>query len=157
MINDQLSTVSGRFLRPRLLAIEPNLVPSSQAAGSARHGSALTAHCSWARCAAAAECTQSAGALFTDIRSVYYSIIRQYVVGFEGPDDQLRAIMARLSLSPEVTEQALLVIHKHGSLLQERCADPDIKSLLRDLNDATWFVIDGSEQVAQTLRGARFG
>ena len=48
MINDQLSTVSSRLLRPQLLAIEPCLVPSSQAVGTAKRGSVLTAHCSWA-------------------------------------------------------------------------------------------------------------
>ena len=30
-------------------------------------------------------------------------------------------------------------------------------AILRDLNEAIWFVIDGSEQVAQTMRGARLG
>ena len=102
LINDQLSTISGRFLRPRLLEIEPRLVPSSQAVGSARRGSLLAARCSWALFAAAGESKQSAGASFTDIRSAYYSIIRQYVTGHIRNDDIFRTIAARLNLMPEV-------------------------------------------------------
>ena len=84
MINDHLSTVYGRLLQPKLLDLEPNLVPSSQAVGSIRRGAILTTHCSWAFVSTAMDGKQSAGALFTDIRSAYYSIIRQYVVGYLG-------------------------------------------------------------------------
>ena len=134
LINDQLSTVSGRLLRPRLLAIEPHLVPSSQAVGFARRGSILTAHCSRALVATTDEANMSASALFTDIRSVYYSIIRQYVTGFCGSDPVFRSIAARLSLSTEVTAAALAFVHESNSLLAIGGADPTLPAFLRDLN-----------------------
>ena len=69
MINDHLATLNSRLLRPQLLAFEPSLVPSSQAVGSQRRGSVLSAHCSWALFAASTEAKTSAGALYSDIRS----------------------------------------------------------------------------------------
>ena len=71
----------------------------------------------------AADGRKSVGALFTDIRSAYCSIIRQYIVGFEGPDDQFCAILPRLNLSAEVAEEALRFLHARGTLLQEGSAD----------------------------------
>ena len=96
----------------------------------------------------------SAGALFTDIKGAYY-VIRQYVVGSVGPDDQFRSILARLNLGAGFAEEALRLINLHGSLLQQGATDPALVSFLRDLNEATSFVVDGTDQIAQTARGAR--
>ena len=75
MINDQIAAVHGKLLRPKLLALEPQLVGSSQAVGSRRRGSGLTAHCSWALFGAAASNKCSAAALFTDIKGSYYGVM----------------------------------------------------------------------------------
>ena len=142
MVNDQMSMVCARPLRPRLLLIEPRLVPSTQAVASAKRGSILTAHCSWALFAAAGDAKVSASALFTDIRSAYYSIIRQYVTGFCGLDASLLAIIARLSLSVKIAVAALAFIHACSSILEVGGVDPSVLALLRDLNESTWFVVD---------------
>ena len=118
MINDQMSTVCARLLRPRLLMIQPRLVPSSQAVGSSKRGSIRTAHCAWGFFAAASDAKTSASALFTGIRSAYYSIIRQYVTGFCGPDDVFWAIIERLALSTEIAVAALAIVHEFSSLLE---------------------------------------
>ena len=73
------------------LAIEPSLVPFSQSVGSARRGAPLAAQCSWALFAAASADGRSAGALFCDIRSAYYNVIRQMVVGSTDSDAALLA------------------------------------------------------------------
>ena len=54
-----------------------------------------------------------------------------------------------------MAEEALRFHNTQGSLLQEGSAATALVSLLRDLNESTWFVVDGSEQVVQTTRGAR--
>ena len=46
-------------------------------------------------------------------------------------------------------------VHQFGSLLQAGGVDLALVALLQDLNDSTWFVIDGSDQIVQTLRGTR--
>ena len=140
-----------------MLAIEPSLVPSSQAVGSQRRGSVLSAHCSWALFSAAAEAKVSAGALYSDIKCAYYSVIRQYVVGYVGPEMQLRACLHRLGLSTEVSATAVEFVNNHCPLLQLGQADPALVEYMRSLNENTWFVIDGSESVVRTTRGARAG
>ena len=132
-------------------------MPSSQAVGSQRRGSVLSAHCSWALFSAAAEAKVSAGALYSDIKSAYYLVIWQYVVGFPGPEMQLRACLHRLGLSPEVSAAAVEFVIIHGSLLQLGQADPALVEYMRSLNEDAWFVIDGSDSVARTTRGARAG
>ena len=75
-INDHLSSINGKLLRPSLLAIELASVPFSQAVGSARRGATLAAHCSWALFSSAAANGRSAGALFSYVLSAYYNVIR---------------------------------------------------------------------------------
>ena len=105
--------------------------------------------------ATTAEAKQSASALFTDIRSAYYSIIRPYVTGFHSNDDAFRAIADRLNLASDVIAAVLACIHDFGALLQVGGADPSLICLLQDIHESTWFVVDGSDQIVQTRRGAR--
>ena len=95
--------------------------------------------------------------MYSDIQSAYYSVIREYVVGFIGPEAQLRACLDRLGLSTEVAATAINFVNTHGSLLQLGQADPALVEYMRCLNDDTWFVINGSEEVVRTSRGARAG
>jgi hypothetical protein len=65
----------------------------------------LAAHCSWALCTTAACTSKAASALFTDVRSAYYSVVRQLVVGALQQDDALRAILARLPLTEQLADR----------------------------------------------------
>jgi hypothetical protein len=157
MINDHLSSLNGRLLRPALLAIEPALVPFSQAFGSARRGASLAVHCSWALFASAEATGQSAGALFSDIRSAYYNVIRQLVFGTAESDDALLVIFHRLQLGPETCAEVLQFVHAKSSILAQGGASEELVDLLRALNEQTWFVVDGADVVTQSLKGARPG
>ena len=115
------------------------------------------AHCSWALFSAAAVNRSSAGALFGDIRSAYDSAIRQVVVGSEEPDDVLLCVFERLGLAPDTCRAIIDFIHTQSSLLAIGGASPSLTAFLRVLNEETWFVVDGSEVVTQSCRGARPG
>ena len=108
-------------------------------------------------CVAAAESGASVAASFTDIKSAYYSVIRQLAVGSEAQDDALRAVLARLPLSVEAQRGAVLFIQEQGSLLATGGASQSLVQFMRTLNEDTWFVVDGSNKVSHTLRGARPG
>ena len=157
LINDQISTIHGRLLRPQLLALAPMLVPSSQAIGPSRRGSILAAHCSWTLFAAAKQQGVSAGALYSDVKGAYYGVIRQLVVGSDQPDDTLRAVLQGLSLPIEVAQAMVEFIRLHGSLLQVAGAPLALVRLLREMNEETWFVMEGSPIVTATAKGARPG
>ena len=75
--------------------------------------------CGGRRVHATGRCT-----FFTDFRSAYYSIIRQYVVGIFGPDLMFRTLVARLALSEEVTAALLSFLYQPGSLLQQAGVSP---------------------------------
>ena len=107
--------------------------------------------------AAASVDGRSAGALFCDIRSAYYNAIRQMVVGTNDADATLLAIFERLHLSPDTCREAIYFIHAQGYLVESGGASPELTSLLRAMNQETWFVVDGSDAVTQYCKGARPG
>ena len=125
--------------------------------GSARRGAPLAAHCSWALFAADAAYGSSASAILCDIRSAYYDVIRQMVVGTCDADGALLACFERLQLSSDTCREAIDFIHAQRSLVESGGASPELTSLLRAMNQDTWFVVDGSEKVTQSCKGARPG
>ena len=89
--------------------------------------------------------SQSAGALFGDIKSAYYNVIRQVVVGSEEPEAVLFQFLDRLGLSLDVRRNIVAFIQQQGSLLATGNASPALRAFLQILNDETWFVVDRSE------------
>ena len=106
----------------------------AQAVGSMRRGSALTSHCSWALCFfAAADTGSSAAALFIDVKSAYYSVVHQLVVGTGDAEYVLRGILANLNLQPEAQAEVLRFINEQGSLMQGGGASFALIDFMREL------------------------
>ena len=137
MINDQMSSISGRLLRPKLLLVEPLLVPQSQALGSAWRASVVAAHCSWALFYLASAARMSAGALFSDIKGAYYHAIRENVVGCSYPDALLERILFRLQMPAETAHATVNFVNSNFSLLAQGGAGPAVVGLLRDMKSGT--------------------
>ena len=81
MLNDHMGKVLGRWIRPKVLQIEPLLVARSPAIGSARRGVVMTQFAMRVLFDGARIRGLSAAAVFCDLASAYYSVVRQYVVG----------------------------------------------------------------------------
>ena len=79
------------------------------------------------------------------------------VVGSEEPEEVLFQILRRLGLSLDVCTSTVDFIQRQGSLLATGNASPTLCSFLRALNEETWFVVDGSETVSRSHKGARPG
>ena len=87
--------------------------------------------------------------------SADYGAIRQYVIGCDLPDDLLRCIVARLNLDAKVASEAINFVNTHVSLLQMGGATLRDWPISKSLMKKAWFVVDGSDQMVQTTRGAR--
>ena len=85
-----------RRIRPKLLQIEPLWVARSQAIGSARRGAVYHA-CFFDDAKIRG---LSAAAVFCDLAAAYYSVIRQYAVGTDLPEQRLLVLMDILGLDP---------------------------------------------------------
>jgi len=88
---------------------------------------------------------------FTDIKSAYayYSVVRQLVVAFD-PEEVLVWLLGRLDLAVEATAEVMAFVNQHGSLMQQGGAAPELIEFMQELNQDTWFVVDGSSVVART-------
>ena len=81
MLNDHVGKILGRWIRPKLLQMEPILVARSQAIGSARRGAVMTQFITRVFFDVAKIRGLSAAAVFCDLAVAYNSVIRQYMVG----------------------------------------------------------------------------
>ena len=66
-------------------------------------------------------------------------------------------ILQRMDLPADVAQGMVEFVHNQASLLQGTGAPLPLLQLLRGMNDETWMVIEGSETVTETVKGAHSG
>ena len=79
-LNDHMGKILGRWIRPKLLQIEPLLVARSQAIGSARRGAVMTQFATPVFFDVARIRGLSAAAVFCDLAAAYYSVSSMWLV-----------------------------------------------------------------------------
>ena len=99
MLNDHVGKILGRWIRPKILQIDPLLVARSQAIGSARRGAVMTQFTTRVFFDVARIRGLSAASIFCDLAASYYSVVRQYVVGSDLPEQRLLVLMDILGLN----------------------------------------------------------
>ena len=147
MLNDHVGKILERWIRPKLLQIEPLLVARSQAIGSARRGAVMTQFATRVFFDVAKIRGLSAAAVFCDLAAAYYSVIRQYVVGTDLPEQRLLVLMDILGLDPAQRAELLAFLRAEGSLLKSADMSPALKQLVRDMDEDTWFSLEGSSKI----------
>ncbi len=70
--------------------------------------------------------------------------------------DQLRANLAKLGLSPELSEATVAYI-RGGDVLDRAEVDADTANLVRAVHQSTWFRMEGCPHPAVTRSGTRAG
>ena len=157
MLDDHVGKILGRWIRPKLLQIEPFLVARSQAIGSARRGAVMTQFATRVFFDVAKIRGLSAAAVFCDLAAAYYSVIRQYVVGTDLPEQRLLVVMDILGLDPVQRAKLLAFFRAEGSLLKSAGMSPALQQLVRDMNEDTWFSLEGSSKITGMFGGCRPG
>ena len=94
---------------------------------------------------------------FCDLAAAYYSVIRQYVVGTVLPEQRLLVLMDILGLNPAQRAELLAFLRAEGSLLKNAGMSPALQQLVRDMNEDTWFSLEGSSKITGMFGGCRPG
>ena len=149
--------ILGRWIRPKLLQIEPLLVARSQAIGSARRGAVMTQFTTRVFFDVAKVSGLSVAAVFCDLAAAYYSVIRQYVVGTDLPEQRLLVLMDILGLDPAQRAELLAFLGAEGSLLKNAGMSAALQQLVRDMNEDTSFSLEGSSKITGMFGGCRPG
>ena len=85
------------------------------------------------------------------------SVVRQYVVGTDLPEQRLLVLMDILGLNPVQRSELVAFLQTEGSLLKSAGLSPALQQLVRDMNEDTWFKLDGTGKVTGTVGGCRPG
>ena len=100
--------------------------------------------------------SRSSCALFLDVSSAYYRVVRDFVVHQTTSDEALARVLKRFGLPPE--EYQLLWDHlRQPDILQSIGASTRHRAILDELLTSTWFSIAGDQQIVATEAGSRPG
>ena len=143
------------FLRGRLLELGRALYRDSQIGGFANRGvdMGLLTLRSLAGYAKAKQ--RSSAILFVDVKSAYYTVLKQLIVPCGITDEDAHEA---LSLDiPVAARHALLESLRRPSILEEHIVDKHLLAQVADASENHWFSVRGTTQCARPRRGTRPG
>ena len=106
--------------------------------------------------AAARVCRVSAMALFVDLKSGFYTVVRELVVRLQSSGDDIERILGSIS-APVQLEAALLRLMAEPSIVERHLGVGHLSALLSEAHTNTWFVVEGHLDVARAVKGSRPG
>ena len=128
----------------------------SQCGGFRGKGTALASLGVRGFIAATSVCRVSAVALFVDLKSGFYTVVRELVMRLRTSGDDLERILGSLS-APRQLESALLGLLAEPCIVDRYVGDEHLAALLTEAHVDTWFVVEGRSDVARAVKGSRPG
>ena len=98
----------------------------------------------------------SSSAIFLDISSAYYRVVRELVVNWTTTDEELAHILAHFKLPPDDMHHLQRHLKRH-SILQTLDAPARTSAIFDELLNSTWFSVNGDSTIVQTQAGSRPG
>ena len=84
-------------------------------------------------------------------------MVLQYLVGSDLPEQRLLELVDIFGLNPVQRSELVAFLRAEGSLLKSAGLSPALQQLVRDVNEDTWFSLDGSAKVTGMFGGCRPG
>ena len=156
LLNSSVQKHHYRFLRGRLMLVLRACFLDSQCGGFPGKG---TMHASLgvrAFLAGTKSCRVGALALFVDLKSGFYTVVRELVMKLHTSADDFGRILASLG-TPKRLEGALTELLAQPSIVERFVRDEHLAALLSEAHTDTWFVVDGRREVARAVKGSRPG
>ena len=154
MTSSCIGKVYGRALRKRLLPAALNFAADTQCGGFPGRSPEFASHCARlfaARCKAR---SWSHATVFLDATSAFYSLLRQWVLGFNETEDCLRQLCAKVGI-PNADE--MISMASRYPILVDAGASRESVALARDWHTGNWISEEHVEEKRFCAKGTRPG
>ena len=156
LLNSVIQKHHYRFMRGRLMVLLGAVFLDSQCGGFRGKGTTLAALGVRGFLAATRAARVSAMTLFVDLKSGFYTVVRELVCRLQTSADDLERVLESVS-APKQLEPALLALLAEPSIVEQYMGDSHLGALLSEAHTNTWFVVDGIRDVARAVKGSRPG
>ena len=106
--------------------------------------------------AATRACGVSSVALFLDLKSGFYTVVRELAMRLDTATDDYERVLDSIGI-PWQLESSLLRLLERPPIVEEALRDPHLAALLSEAHTNTWFVVDGRSEAARAVKGSRPG
>ena len=102
---------------------------------------------------------RSGAALFVDVVSAYYRVVRGLCYqAIEADDDEaIAAVLHAVGLPPSALQELIALLHSEANALQDAQVDSHLMSVTATMNGSTWFATQGLGDICCTKTGTRPG
>ena len=156
LLNSVVQKHHYRFMRGRLMVLLGAVFLDSQCGGFRGKGTALASMGVRGFLAATRACRVSAMALFVDLKSGFYTVVRELVMRLQTAGDDVERVIESIS-APAQLESALLRLMAEPSIVERHLGNGHLSALLSEAHTNTWFVVEGQADVARAVKGSRPG
>ena len=155
LLNSVVQKHHYRLMRGRLMVLLGAVFLDSQCGGFRGKGTTLAALGVRGFLAATRACRVSSMALFVDLKSGFYTVVRELVVRLQSSGGDIERVIES-SRAPAQLESALLRLMAEPSV-ERHLGDCHLSALLSEAHTNTWFVVEGQSNVARAVKGSRPG
>ena len=156
LLNSAVQKHRYRFMRGRLVVLLGAVSLDSQCGGFRGKGTTLASLGVRGFLAAACACRVSAMALSVDLKSGFYTVVRELVVQLQTAGCHIERVLESIS-APAQLESALLRLMAEPSIVERHLGNGHLSALLFEAHTNTWFVVEGQSDVARAVKGSRPG
>ena len=101
---------------------------------------------------------RSAAALFVDVSSAFYSVIRGLAMPTQELSDEHTAfVLKSLNIGPEATQVLQQQLKEEGTILEQAGMNQHLTALVAEFHEEAHFFTAGMEKPVQTFKGTRPG
>ena len=141
-------------IRTHLVEAWEQSISHLQCGGRAGVGADVAHHILQCHQAWTASISSASAVLFLDIRSAFYTVLRQAFTAISVPDQAFVAAMMQLGIQPDDLAKMLHVAQADNA---SQGISAHHQELLNDLMSNTYFTLPGNNAICQTTRGTRPG
>ena len=156
LLNSVVQKHHYRFMRGRLMVLLGAVFLDSQCGGFRGEGTTLASLGVRGFLAAARACRVSAMALFMDLKSGFYTVVREPVVRLGAAGNDIERVFGSIS-APAQLGSALLKLMAEPSIVERHLGKGHLSALLSEAHTNTWSVVEGQSDFARAVKGSRPG
>eukprot|EP00438_Fugacium_kawagutii_P016420 Skav206440 [mRNA] locus=scaffold295:130038:133282:- [translate_table: standard] len=156
-VSDYSAKIFHQCLRTRLVEVWETAIDGLQFGGRAAHGTDMAHHLLQTHLAWSKSRCQPAGVVFVDLKSAFYSVLRQGLLRNVDPESVDSALLHFLATQGLHPDQALATLQRADRDVATAGISDHMERVLRDLLWNTHFCVDHIDAPVRTSRGTRPG
>ncbi len=156
LLEDHIGKTAKKSARQNLIPYASDYMMDTQQCGLPRRGTDFAAHILRLFVESSFIRKKPGAIIFVDLKSAFYSVLREIVMSMDTSDDGIVHLFATLNLPDNAFEEFCEVL-ANLPILEQAGVPRHLQRIVAEMHTDTWFTMEGVPDLAKTSKGTRPG